>query len=174
MTDLIFSSFLAVQHQMARAFAMLNPGLVELQALTPCHWLAHFHCKGLIRTPGGPVREADHFVVGIGLGPDYCRKVEPGVITMLTPHVFSPHVAGPHVCAGRLAPATPLTDLLVQTFEILTWRNVVPNDPLNREAAEWARNHPDRIPLEPFNSRKILMPRRDSLPPENMSSPMLP
>ena len=157
MNDPIYNRFLAAQIPLGRALVEANPGLLDLLVVAPNCFLARFHCKSLIRKPGEQVAEADRFEFGISLPPDYCRRVEPGVVTALTPHIFHPNVNGPCICLGRLAPATPLPDLLVQIFEVLVYLNYSPHDGLNPEASQWARNHPDRFPLE---RRPIRIPRQ--------------
>jgi ubiquitin-protein ligase len=82
--------------------------------------------------------------------PDYLRRVDPSVVTLLTPYVWHPNVSGPAICLGRMRPATPINDLVIQIVEILTYLNYTPieHDSLNRDACQWARNHTDRFPLE--------------------------
>ena len=148
--DPIYATFVSKQASLLGELARLNPGLLGIRQPAANAWFLELHCKGLIRQPGHEVQERDCFHVGVLLSPDYLRRVEPTTVSMLTPHVWHPNVNGPAMCLGRIRPATPISDLVIQIVEILCYLNYTPveHDALNAEACQWARNHTGRFPLE--------------------------
>lgn len=154
MTDRILASFLDGQLEAGLRLAADS----DILALTPVgpppvhRFLARFDCPTLVRDPGGAVREERGFAVGLYLGPDYLRRVDPvSVVAWLHPTtVFLPNVRAPWLCMGHLAPGTPLVELLYQVHDIgrgakLTVRE---DDALNRDACAWARHRLARFPLD--------------------------
>jgi ubiquitin-protein ligase len=73
---------------------------------------------------------------------EYPRR--PPIITWLTP-VFHPNILGPEqnggVCIGSWSAAESLSDLCVRLRDLVAYRSVNPDDALNREAGEWAKQH---------------------------------
>ncbi len=157
MNDPIHRRFVETQRKAAARFAESNPELCEIHPLPDARFLVRFHCPVLIRRPGSPVTVSQGCDVGITFGPDYLRRVDPGVATLLTPFVFHPNMMLGAVCLGRISPATPLADILIQLYEMLVWHSYAPHDCLNPEAAQWARNNPDRIPLD--GGRAVFVPK---------------
>jgi len=156
MRDNVYESFLARQREQGLALANASD-LLELFpiGLEPFdHYIAEFRCKGLVKNESGSVEEADRFQVGIWFPADYLRRAEPfQVLTWLGPRqVFHPNIGdrAPFICIGRLAPATPLTDILYQCFEVITYNKVTmrEDDALNREACAWARLNQHRFPID--------------------------
>jgi len=162
MTDPIFNQFVDTQRRLAAGFAAANPGLCEILALPVPRFLVRFHCPVLVCPPGGYPGISTGCDVGITFGPDYCRRVDHGLATMLTPHVFHPNIVNGAVCLGRIAPATPLTDILCQLYEMIVWSSFSAHDYLNADAAQWARNNPDRVPLE--SGRVVRIPKPQEVP----------
>lgn len=129
----------------------------------PYRYLARFRCKGLVTAPDGDVVEADCFDVGIQFPEDYLRIAEPSrVLTWLYPeNVWHPNIFGPAraICVGRMAPGTPLVDLLYQIFEIISYRKVTmrEDDALNRACCQWARQNMTRFPVDsrPLKRRAV-------------------
>jgi hypothetical protein len=159
MADRIYESFLARQFEEGMALAAASD-LLELApgpshaGLPPDRYVATFRCKGLARAAGGRVVEREEFHVGVWFPPDYLRRADPfEVLTWLGPReVFHPNISdrAPFICVGRLAPNTPLIELLYRCFEIITYRKVTmrEDDALNREACAWAREHQRRFPVD--------------------------
>ena len=156
MTDKIFESFLARQCEEGMALAA-NSDLLELipfDGPPPQHYVARFRCKGLVRSDTGAITEAERFELGIWFPDDYLRTADPfKVLTWFGPrHVFHPNISNwaPVICIGRLAPGTPLVDILYQCFEIITYNKVTmrEDDALNRDACAWARRNRDRFPID--------------------------
>jgi hypothetical protein len=129
--------------------------------MAPRQYVARFHCKGLVHGSDGDVTEAAEFHVGISFPPDYLRRAEPvQVLTWLNPpEVFHPNIRPPVICVGRIAPGTELVDLVYQCFEIITYHNWASHDALNPDAAQWARNHQNRFPVDrrPLKRRRLTL-----------------
>ncbi|MBN2507575.1 MAG: hypothetical protein JXQ71_12860 [Verrucomicrobia bacterium] len=154
MTDKVFEGFLERQREQGMALAR-ESDLLVLHPLDPApgqHYLAEFHCRGLVRRANGQVLEATQFGVGIWFPPDYLRRAAvPEVLTWLGPHnAWHPNVLGTYVCPGHLEPGTSLVDLLYQLFEIIVYVKWNPreNDALNRVACAWARSHKSMFPID--------------------------
>jgi hypothetical protein len=156
MADRVRAAFL--EQQLSEGMALAEASdlltLVPVAGTPPERYLADFRCHGLVRAESGQVVEADHFVVGIWFPDDYLRQVDPAaVLALLRPgSIWHPNVSnrGPWICVGRIAPGTPLVDLLYRVFEVITYSRVTmrEDDALNREACAWARAHRDRFPVD--------------------------
>ena len=159
MQDNIFESFLERQQKEGMALAA-ESDLLELIPMfafddgPPQYYLARFHCKGLVRSFDGEIVEADRFEVMISFPSDYLRRADPfEVLSWMGPReVFHPNISAkaPVICIGRLAPGTPLVDIIYQCFEIITYNKVTmrEDDALNREACVWARANQQRFPVD--------------------------
>ena len=155
-TDKVMAAFLRTQEAEGLALAAASDllELAPIGASPAARYLARYACRCLVLTAAGVVEEADHFVVGIELPDHYLRRVEPmRVVSWLEPrNVFHPNISAvaPVICVGRLAPGTPLVDILYQVFEIGTYRKatVREDDALNRRACAWARRNQHRFPVD--------------------------
>jgi hypothetical protein len=156
MQDKIFENFLKRQYEEGMALAR-SSDLLELNPMggdPPDRYIAEFRCKGLMRAPGGDVVETNYFEVGIWFPSDYLRRAVPfQVVTWLGPwEVFHPNISdtAPFICIGKLAPNTPLVDILYQCFEIITYNKVTmrEDDALNPFACMWARENQHRFPID--------------------------
>ncbi len=163
--DPVYRRFMERQLEEGRALEH-SSDLVRLHvpSLAPPHVVAEFRCKGLVREGEGEIREAGEFHVGIWFPPDYLRRADPfEMLRLFTPHVWHPNVSRelPLICIGRLAPGTPLVDILYQLFDILTYQKYNPreNDALNKPACAWARAHQDRFPVDrrPLKRRPLCL-----------------
>ena len=117
----------------------------------PTKFVLEFHCRTLVQDPRTlGVSECTRVGVGIWFHPEYQRSARPfDTVTLLGPsHLFHPNIRFPGLCIGRMAPGTPLVDLVYQIFEMLTFNKVTANDPLNPAATEWWLRHQDRFPLD--------------------------
>jgi hypothetical protein len=161
--DRILENFLSSQMEEGLELAAASDivDLLPLDGPPPQHYVAEFHCRGLVRTEDGQIRHWDHFAVGIHLPDDYLRSVDPfAVLRWLSPpsrehpttFVWHPNISvkAPIICAGKIAPGTSLTSLLHQLYEIISYQNYTPNeyDALNRECCSWARSNASLFPLE--------------------------
>ncbi len=157
--DHVFNRFLATQWEEGRALAARSSvlTLTPIGALPPDRYVARFDCRGLVRAPDGAIVEHEGFEVGIRFPPDYCRQANGlVVVTWLEPDdVFHPNVGpGPgarlFICIGDLAPGTPLLDIVLRVYELVTYQHVVmrEDNALNRDACVWARAHQDQLPID--------------------------
>lgn len=158
MVDPILEAFLDEQAQQGAQLARQSD-LLELVPLAKDRYVARFLCKGLIRNRSGEVVEAEGWEVGMRFPSDYLRHVNPfEVLTWLHPiDAWHPNIRAPAICAGWIPPGTELVDLLYQCFEIITYVNWASHDPLNAEAAQWARNNQHRFPVDrrPLKRRQL-------------------
>jgi hypothetical protein len=155
MRDPIMSAFLRRQDDEARRLSS-SSDLVSVEPLgSPAdRFLVRFSCRGLVRARDGAITEADAFAIGIWFPDTYLRAVDPiRVLTWLgPPNVWHPNISmeAPVICVGRVAPGTPLVDLIYQCWEIVTWNKVTmrEDDALNIPACPWARQHLARLPID--------------------------
>jgi hypothetical protein len=164
--DKILEGFLHKQLEDGMALAAQSD-LLDLMPLDPPplvrHYLACFHCTGLIRNPSGEIVEANEFAVGIAFPDDYLRCAEPSqVLTWLSPReVFHPNISsrGPFICVGRMGPGVTLVDLLYQVHEIITFNKATVDErnALNFDACQWARANAHHLPVDrrPLKRRPI-------------------
>lgn len=154
-SDPIYRRFM--ERQLAEGMELANASDVlrlRIPPVAPPHFVAEYHCKGLIRDAAGEIKEASEFQVGIWFPPDYLRRAEPfEMLRIFTPGVWHPNVSHelPLICPGRLTPGTPLVDILYQIFDILTYQKYNPreDDSLNKIACAWARQNQHRFPTDP-------------------------
>ena len=161
--DRILESFLNRQKEQGLELANDSDilDLYPLDGPPPQHYIAEFHCRGLVRTGDGQIRQWDRFTVGIHLPDNYLRSVDPfAMLRWLGPptsehrttFVWHPNISdkAPVICVGRISPGMPLTDLLHQLYEIISFQNYCPNeyDSLNAACCSWARSNASLFPLE--------------------------
>jgi len=157
MHDKILDTFLRAQYEEGMALADASD-LLELTPLSEgaCdRYLARYLCTGLVRTAEGAIEEAHCFDVAIWFSANYLRRADPfNVVRWVGPReVFHPNISRrlPVICLGRVTPGTPLTDLLYQAFEIITYKKVTmtERDALSFDACVWARENRHRFPVDP-------------------------
>lgn len=122
----------------------------------PEKYLVVYTCKGLVRTPAGHITESSLHAMEIVFGWDFPGK--PPTFIWLTP-IWHPNFDPPYICTqGRPFAVGLMLDQIVLTVgEMIQYRNYNVNDPLNREAAEWARQNAHRFPVD---DRDLLDRRR--------------
>jgi hypothetical protein len=147
--DDILKLFLETQQREAMQLAA-ESDLLEVSVLDLQHLIATFRCRGLVRDARGEVREHEHFTVGIFLPETYLRVVNAAeILTWFEPsEVWHPNINPPFVCVGKIAPGTPLVDLLHRCFEVISFENVGMGDALNQPASAWARRNRERFPVD--------------------------
>ena len=153
--DPIFDNFLLRQMEEGMALAT-SSDLLELAVspIAPPHFVATFHCKGLVQLEDGSIEEANFFQAGIWFPPDYLRRVDPfDIVRWFGPsNIFHPNISviAPLVCLGRISPGTGLTDLLMQLYDIITYNKFTPreDDCLNKACCSWVRDHQHRFPVD--------------------------
>ena len=73
------------------------------------------------------------------------------ILSCLAPlNAFHPNIREHACCIGKVAAGTSLVELIYRTYAVVTWQEVMPNDldALNPAACAFARNHPERIPVD--------------------------
>ena len=164
-SDLIYKGFMERQLKEGRELAA-SSDLFKLHVppMAPPHFVAEFHCNGLVREGGGEIRQASEFHVGIWFPPDYLRRAEPfEMLRIFTPNVWHPNVSpdAPLICIGRVVPSTCLVDLIFQIYDVLSYNKFNPreNDCLNRAACSWARDNQDKFPTDrrPLKRRSMAL-----------------
>jgi ubiquitin-protein ligase len=94
---------------------------------------------------GGTPQYRDWHVAEIYLHDAYPRQKPLG--TMQTP-IFHPNF-GQFICIGDYWGASEtLADVIVQIGQMIAYQKYNPASPLNREAAQWARNHTQLLPTD--------------------------
>ncbi|HEY7448377.1 MAG TPA: hypothetical protein VH702_09520 [Vicinamibacterales bacterium] len=166
MTDRIFNAFLKQQQKEAMSLAEASD-LIRLFPMgePPNRYVLQFHCKGLVQEENLEVVEANRFEIGIWLPADYLRTADPfRVITWLGPrNIWHPNISTsrPLMCVGLITPGTGLVDLIYRAFAVITWNKVTmrEEDALNWAACQWARQHPDRFPVDsrPLKRRAVAL-----------------
>jgi hypothetical protein len=118
----------------------------------PTHYVARFHCDGLVRGDDGQIRKANLFEVGISFPRDYLRRAHPAeVLAWVGPrNIYHPNILAPLICVGRLSPGTGLVEILFQVADIITFRKVTmrEDDALNKDACCWARHNQHLFPID--------------------------
>ena len=153
-SDPIYRRFMQRQVEEGMDLARASD-ILRLRSLpiSPSHFVAEFHCKGLVRDANGEICEAEHFEVGVWFPDDYLRRADPfEMLRIFTPRVFHPNVSEefPLICVGHITPGTPLADLLYRCYDVLTYQkfNARENDALNKAACQWARENRQRFPID--------------------------
>ncbi len=157
--DRVFTGFLGRQREEGLAFAERSTllTLVPIGGAAPDRYVARLACRGLVRGPDGQPVEHVGFEIGVWFPPDYLRRVNPiEVVSWLAPHeVFHPNVGpgpkgGLFICVGRIERATPLVELLMRAYEIVTYQRVTmdEHDALDHDACVWARANRMRFPID--------------------------
>jgi len=156
MCDQVYEAFLDAQLKGAEQLNQRSD-LLTVVPVARNRYILQFRCKGLVRAPDGTVKEASEFHVGVRFPLDYLRRVEPLAVAtwLFPPNVWHPNIDPPAACFGHIFPGTPLVDIAYQAFELITLYNYATHDALNREAAQWLRNHADELEL-PLDRRPLL------------------
>lgn len=119
--------------------------LIQFEGDPPERYQLEYRIRGL-RQKDGELIEVSSHLVEISLPRDYPR-VAP-VCRMLTP-VFHPNIAPHAICIGdHWSAGESLANLMARIGEMLAYQNYNTKSPLNGEAARWAAEHLDRLPLD--------------------------
>jgi hypothetical protein len=129
--------------------------------------------RTVVRDPAGRVREEEREVgVVFQLSPEHPR-VPPLVICqqddLFNTHIHDVRRGDPPVaimCMGTFHEERRLGDWVEAVWDVLAWRRIASDHPMNPEAAAWARlegARPGRWPVDP---REFARPRRPGARPE--------
>lgn len=103
-------------------------------------------CRGVQDVQGDQPVYSEYHVVDIYLPAGY--PTQPPQVVMRTT-VYHPNIApsGP-VCIGKWFAAKWLDELVYQLVEMIQYKNMNPDDPLNTYAAQWARRNAGSFPVD--------------------------
>jgi ubiquitin-protein ligase len=112
--------------------------------MPPEKYIVTYRIPGLrLDSSGRPVKAFEH-VAEIYLHADYPR--EKPKCTLRTP-IFHPNF-GPYICIGdHWAAGETLADIIVQIGDMIQYRSYNPKSPLNGEAARWAVQNKNSLPV---------------------------
>jgi ubiquitin-protein ligase len=115
--------------------------------MPPEKYMIRFKCKGLWQQDNGSITEAPYHLMEVVFGADYPSK--PPTFVWLTP-IWHPNLRRPYICLeGRPFAVGWTLDLIVQEVgRLVQYQSYNVNDPLNHEAAEWAKQNADRFPVD--------------------------
>ena len=117
-------------------------------------FLVALHCAHMVQQGSLVLERTDWCEFAIQLPEDYLQHDHSDssrILTFLAPAALHhPNVAFPFVCVGPVAASTPLRQLILRVYEILTYNRFHPHeyDCLNQHACQWARANVSRFPLE--------------------------
>jgi ubiquitin-protein ligase len=127
----------------------LTPEQFKAQSpdMPPEKYLIKFNCKGLWRREDGSIADAPYHLMEVVFGADYPSK--PPTFVGLTP-IWHPNLRRPYICLeGRPFAVGWTLDLIAQEVgRLVTYQSYNVKDPLNGEAAEWARQSAARFPVD--------------------------
>jgi hypothetical protein len=127
----------------------LTPEAFEAASPTmpPEKYMIRFNCRGLWRREDGAILEAPYHLMEVVFGVDYPSK--PPTFVWLTP-IWHPNLKRPYICLeGRPFAVGWTLDLIVKEVgRLVMYQSYNVNDPLNHEAAAWARDNAHRFPVD--------------------------
>jgi len=109
---------------------------------------------GMEKSLDGTLHLRSNFLVEITLTGSYPRMAPQ--CKMLTP-VFHPNIAPHAVCIGdHWAAGEALAQLVIRIAEMLSYQSYNLKSPLNGEAAKWAEENKEKLPLDQFDFTSLL------------------
>jgi hypothetical protein len=124
--------------------------------IPPEKYLIGYNCKGLGRTEQGEIVGVEVHMMEVVFGWRY--PAEPPKFIWLTP-IWHPNFRQPYVCieGHPFAIGLTLDQIIPEVGRMVQYQNYNVKSPLNSEAAEWARQNPNRFPID---HRDIMDKRR--------------
>ncbi len=127
----------------------LTPAAFEEESpdLPPEKYMIKFNCNGVWRREDGTITNAPYHLMQVVFGADYPSK--PPTFVWLTP-IWHPNLKRPYICLeGRPFAVGWTLDLITQEVgRLVMYQSYNINDPLNGEAAQWARENAQRFPID--------------------------
>ncbi|MCZ7648019.1 MAG: hypothetical protein M5U26_22630 [Planctomycetota bacterium] len=109
---------------------------------------------GMEKRLDGKLQVRNNFLIEITLTGSYPRMAPQ--CRMLTP-VFHPNIAPHAICIGdHWAAGESLANLVVRIAEMLSYQSYNVKSPLNGEAAQWAEQNREKLPLDTFDYTALL------------------
>jgi hypothetical protein len=169
-TDNIYTDFVERQGaeltQLCDSSSRLACRLIQPDTSMPANiFMVKIQCANLIKVDDQVRRSEEACLLAIQLPSDYVRRAYPNpgqILSLVAPRqCWHPNVLWPHICAGPIAPGTPVVELVLRGYEILTYNKFTPieHDCLNPPACRWARSHMSEFPLERRPLRDAGQPR---------------
>ena len=141
---------LGADHEnIARAFAE-HPAIrvIETEGDPPERYKVEFRLKGIV-IQDGKVMPKDVHLAEIYLPLGYPRQAPQ--CRMLSP-IYHPNIAPHAICIGdHWSAGESLSALLARIGEMLAYQSYNTKSPLNGEAARWASENLNRLPLDPVS-----------------------
>src|SRR5437588_549766 len=120
--------------------------LIQTEGNPPEKYTFEFMLDGLVAGPGGSFNVGSVHRAEIFLPLDYPRR--PPFCRMITP-VFHPNIDPQKICIGdHWSAGQSLAHLIVRIGEMLCYQSYNVKSPLNAEAAAWAEQNMDELPLQ--------------------------
>jgi ubiquitin-protein ligase len=120
--------------------------LVEAHGNPPDRYVLEFRVASLVPDAAGQPQPGATHRAEVFLPIDYPRR--PPFCRMLTP-VFHPNIDPQKICIGdHWSAGQRLVHLIVRIGEMLCFQSYNTRSPLNAQAAAWAEQHMDRLPLQ--------------------------
>jgi hypothetical protein len=118
--------------------------VVEAEGDPPERYVFHIQVPGL-REENGALALSESHRVEIFLPRDYPRR--PPICRMLTP-IYHPNIDPHKICIGdHWSADQSLVHLVVRVAEMICYQSYNVKSPLQAEAAAWAEQNPQRLPL---------------------------
>lgn len=115
--------------------------------IPPEKYMIRYSCTGLWKRDDGTILESSQHLMEVVFGADYPSK--PPTFVWLTP-IWHPNLMRPYICLeGRPFAVGWTLDLIVQEVgRLVQYQSYNVSDPLNKEAADWARQNAHRFPVD--------------------------
>jgi ubiquitin-protein ligase len=140
--------------------------MVRVEGQPPELYQLEYQIAGLRQTDD-QLQVVKNHVAEIRLPRDYPRT--PPQCRMLTP-IFHPNIAPHAICIGdHWSAGEPLWSMIARIGEMIAYQSYNVKSPLNGEAARWAEQNLERLPLDRVNMRVDELER----PPAPAAAPVL-
>ncbi len=139
---------LQVDYQKVMEAFQRNPriNIVATEGNPPEKYLVEFQVIGLVPTGDKGIRKGRPHRAEIFLPIDYPRR--PPFCRMVTP-VFHPNIDPQKICIGdHWSAGQSISELILRIAEMLAYQSYNVKSPLNAEAARWAEENTENLPLE--------------------------
>ncbi len=144
------------------------PGLQKLESESPLFrivgangrppesYLFQFNIRSLVRTENQIVPYDGDHIVEVYCPAEYPREA-PKILFRHPVNIFAPNIRVPFICLNQWYPTLWLQDIVRKIAAILAYQSFTmdPSQSLNKDAAIYARNHPEIFPTDkrPFVKR---------------------
>ncbi len=141
--------------------------------LPPEKYMIRFDCAGLWKRDDGVIDRAPYHLMEVVFGMDYPTR--PPTFVWLTP-IWHPNLRRPYICLeGRpFAVGWTLDQIVQEVGRLVMYQSYNVNDPLNKEAADWARQNAHLFPVDDRDllDRRVKVSHADRNPRDQVSIPV--